>query len=136
MDFSRIKDNKVLKIALIIALPTALIAAYYGYKYVKKKKIFSKDDKPNENAGEIVDTNGMEKYDIKFPFNVDLPSKIYDKIVKINYSYLDSEVVTDSKGAMFTVIHIMAKPKDFNLINNSIKSVTPDAELLKVNEGK
>lgn len=37
MDFSKIKDSKALKVALIIVLPTVLVASYYGYKFVKKK---------------------------------------------------------------------------------------------------
>lgn len=37
MDFSKIKDSKALKVALIIAVPTVLVASYYGYKFVKKK---------------------------------------------------------------------------------------------------
>jgi hypothetical protein len=37
MDFSKIKDSKALKVVLIIALPTVLVASYYGYKFVKKK---------------------------------------------------------------------------------------------------
>jgi type III secretory pathway component EscS len=37
MDLSKIKDSKALKVVLIIALPTLLVASYYGYKFVKKK---------------------------------------------------------------------------------------------------
>lgn len=37
MDFSKIKKNKAMQIALIIALPTALVGAYFGYKYIKRK---------------------------------------------------------------------------------------------------
>lgn len=37
MDFSKIKNSKALKVALIIAVPTVLVVSYYGYKFVKKK---------------------------------------------------------------------------------------------------
>lgn len=50
MDFSKIKNNKVLKWALIISLPTVLVAGYYGYKYYKDKK--GKKESENENDSE------------------------------------------------------------------------------------
>jgi hypothetical protein len=37
MDFSKFKNSKILKITAIIALPTILVASYYGYKYIKRK---------------------------------------------------------------------------------------------------
>lgn len=37
MDLSKLKNNKAFQIAMIIALPTALVGAYYGYKYLKRK---------------------------------------------------------------------------------------------------
>lgn len=37
MDFSKLKNSKILKITAIIALPTILVASYYGYKYIKRK---------------------------------------------------------------------------------------------------
>ena len=37
MDFSKLKNSKILKITAIIALPTILVASYYVYKYIKRK---------------------------------------------------------------------------------------------------
>lgn len=45
MDLSKITNNKFLKITAIIALPTILVAGYYGYKYFKQKH----DDKKLSN---------------------------------------------------------------------------------------
>jgi hypothetical protein len=45
MDLSKITNNKFLKITAIIALPTVLVAGYYGYKYFKQKH----DDKKLSN---------------------------------------------------------------------------------------
>lgn len=38
MDYSKIVNSKTFKIAAIIAVPTVLVAAFYGYKYIKDKK--------------------------------------------------------------------------------------------------
>ena len=37
MDFGKIKNNKALQIIAIIAVPTAIVGAYFGYKYINKK---------------------------------------------------------------------------------------------------
>jgi hypothetical protein len=53
MDFSKLKDSKILKWGLIIALPTVLVAGYYGYKYYKDKKGKKENESENENGNEI-----------------------------------------------------------------------------------
>jgi hypothetical protein len=37
MDLSKIVNSKTFKVAAIIALPTVLVAGFYGYKYFKNK---------------------------------------------------------------------------------------------------
>lgn len=60
MDLSKIKDSKVLKVALIVALPTALVLAFYGYKYAKKNNFFlkkgNKDIKEPNDKTKIITT--------------------------------------------------------------------------------
>jgi H+/gluconate symporter-like permease len=53
MDLSKLKDSKILKWGLIIALPTVLVAGYYGYKYYKDKKGKKENESENENGNEI-----------------------------------------------------------------------------------
>jgi len=36
MDFAKFKNSKALKIGLAIAIPTVLVGAYFGYKFIKK----------------------------------------------------------------------------------------------------
>ena len=136
MDFSKIKDSKILKIALIIALPTALVAAYYGYKYIKKKNIFNKDKETNTDLLDEVDTTGFEKYSIIVPFQSDVVTKIYEKIVDVKYSPLDSEVITDANEKLIAVVNILTLPNNINTIRTKIKTVSPEAEIKKINEGK
>lgn len=52
MDLSKLKDSKILKWGLIIALPTVLVAGYYGYKYYKDKKGKKENESENENDSE------------------------------------------------------------------------------------
>ncbi len=37
MDWTKVKNNKILKWALIIGATSAIVLTYYGYKYIKKK---------------------------------------------------------------------------------------------------
>jgi len=37
MDYSKIVNSKTFKVAAWIALPTILVAGFYGYKYIKNK---------------------------------------------------------------------------------------------------
>lgn len=60
MDFSKIKDNKALKVALIIAVPTVLVASYYGYKFVKKK-FFTDENSEIERLNAIKKKLNAEK---------------------------------------------------------------------------
>lgn len=45
MDFSKLKNNKTLQIALIIAVPTVIVAGYFGYKFIKRKIDERNEDK-------------------------------------------------------------------------------------------
>jgi hypothetical protein len=70
MDFSKIKDSKVLKVALIIAVPTVLVASYYGYKYVKKK-FFTDENLELEKFAEKRKFNAEKRKDYKDINSVD-----------------------------------------------------------------
>ena len=37
INFKNLKNNRAIQIAAIIAVPTVLVAGYFGYKYIKKK---------------------------------------------------------------------------------------------------
>jgi hypothetical protein len=79
MDFSKIKNNKILQVSLIILVPTVLVAGYYGYKYAKSKNIFGKktitDDTNSEGEllkeANVSDVN-MEYFRIRLPFITDI----------------------------------------------------------------
>lgn len=36
-DFSKIKNNRVLQVIAILAVPTVIVGVYYGYVYLKKR---------------------------------------------------------------------------------------------------
>ena len=96
MDLSKLKDSKILKWGLIIALPTVLVAGYYGYKYYKDKKGKKESESENENENEIT------------------------KLHSVNLSVSADGEVSDKKDDEFEY-HKIALPtspqKELNLIN-------------------
>lgn len=57
IDFSKIKNNKTLQVIAILAVPTALVVAYFGYKYIKKK---SDEKKEKEKADALTKQHDAE----------------------------------------------------------------------------
>ena len=47
-DFSKIKNNKVLQVIAILAVPTIIVGGYYGYVYLKRKS-----DEKKAGAGSL-----------------------------------------------------------------------------------
>ena len=59
MDFSKLKNSKILKITAIIALPTILVASYYGYKYINRKS----DEKKIRNKYKTINSvNSVDEF--------------------------------------------------------------------------
>lgn len=58
IDFSKIKNNKTLQVIAILAVPTALVVAYFGYKYIKKK---SDEKKEKGKADALTKQHDAEK---------------------------------------------------------------------------
>ncbi len=121
--------KKILKhIAIIVLVPTALVATYYGAKFVHKKYKDNKakrDNKKNENSTKgsnssaenidnaakttatlnkdgSVDTTGMSKYTVSIPFKLQPElfsnGKFFDAISKVNYSFISEKVDNDEKN--------------------------------------
>lgn len=61
MELSKITNSKTFKIAAIIALPTILVASFYGYKFVKKK-IEEKKLEKAKTLAELEREKMQEKY--------------------------------------------------------------------------
>jgi len=106
---------------IIIVVPSALVGAYYGYKYIKRKR----DEKAARKAGgiseNVIDTTGMKTYLIKFPFKYqpDLLSnrKLFDSISKVKYSFVTEKVNNDANKQPSEVeVEIMASPVDIQRI--------------------
>ena len=61
MELSKITNSKAFKIAAIIALPTILVAGFYGYKFIKKK-IDEKKSEKEKTLAELEREKMQEKY--------------------------------------------------------------------------
>jgi hypothetical protein len=107
---------------IIIVVPSAIVGAYYGYKYIKRKRDEKLARKVSGASTEnIIDTTGMKTYLIKFPFNhqPDLLSngKLFDSISKVKYSFVTEKVNNDANKQPSEVeVEIMASPVDIQRI--------------------
>jgi hypothetical protein len=107
---------------IIIVVPSAIVGAYYGYKYVKKKMGERAARKAGGvSADNVIDTTGMKSYLIKVPFKYqpDLftSGKLYDSISKVKYSFISDKVNNDAnKQPSEIVVEIMASPVDIQRI--------------------
>ena len=107
---------------IIIVVPSAIVGAYYGYKYIKRKR----DERAARKIGgvsneNVIDTTGMKTYLIKVPFKYqpDLFSngKLFDSISKVKYSFVSERVDNDAnKQPSEIVVEIMASPVDIQRI--------------------
>jgi len=85
MDFSKLKNSKILKITAIIALPTILVASYYGYKYIKRKS----DEKKIRDKYKTINSVGEFLEAIKY----------LNKDESIHLGY-DMKLLNDKKEAL------------------------------------
>lgn len=131
MNWLQIKNSKALKIALIVALPTALVAGYYGYKFVRRK-IDERLAKESE-----IDTTGMELYSIMHPFCHDDKTGCMNALDYISqqeynkYSYV-SEKVDKINGVDYAVYTVKIKPENEAELLELIKNVQPNVVITKV----
>ena len=98
MDFNKLKNNKALQIAAIIALPTVLVAGYFGYKYIKRKRDERKESQfildmreKYKNINSVDDFVQGVKYvsqPIQFGYDFKLIEKNKDKLSSINFDDL------------------------------------------------
>ncbi len=131
MNWESVKNNKTLKWALIIGLPTVLVAGYYGYKYIKNKRDES-NSRLKLNSDGTVDTTGMDYYKITTPFNTEIAGKIYEPISKIGYYSIGDVVVKDNDGKDIVVIELMAKPEDAEKIKELLSVLGSDVKFEKI----
>lgn len=135
--------KEILKnIAIIVLVPTALVGAYYGFKFVSKKikdkKL--KSDEALRKSGKItdvkpVDTTGMSNYIINIPFKLqkDLftDGKFYDTIKEVNYSHIKDWVDNDEKNNPSMIkIQVMALPKDLNKLNDVVQKLNKEISIV------
>jgi H+/gluconate symporter-like permease len=137
MDFSKIKDNKVLKWTLIIALPTVLVAGYYGYKYLKDKKLDKGEkEKTKEEETEKVNVDGVEsESELEF-HKIILPSKDKDsslinklKSKGISYKLIGIKTVSGVNNEPIFEYNLGINKKDFEefekIVNDIRESLKP-----------
>ena len=142
MDFSKIKDNKILKWTLIIALPTVLVAGYYGYKYLKDKKLDKGEgekEKTKEEETEKVNVDGVEsESELEF-HKIILPSKDKDsslinklKLKGINYKLIGIRTVSGVNNEPIFEYNLGINKKDFEefekIVNDIRESLKPKEE--------
>jgi hypothetical protein len=142
MDFSKIKDNKILKWTLIIALPTVLVAGYYGYKYLKDKKLDKGEgekEKTKEEETEKLNVDGVEsESELEF-HKIILPSKDKDsslinklKSKGINYKLIGIRTVSGVNNEPIFEYNLGINKKDFEefekIVNDIRESLKPKEE--------
>mgnify|MGYP001586648939 CR=1 FL=1 len=131
MDFSKIKNSKTLKWALIIGLPTVLVAGYFGYQYIKKKREES-GSRLKLNSDGSVDTTGMDYYKITALHNAEVAGKIYDAILKMPYVPVGDIVIKNDKQQDIVNIEIMTKPEDAEKIKKILPIAGSDIKIDKI----
>lgn len=144
MDLSKLKDSKILKWGLIIALPTVLVAGYYGYKYYKDKKSKKENESENENdietnlssvEGEVKEVdNEFEYHKIALPT---IPQKELNlinvlKAKDVKYKLLGIKTVSGIRNEPILEYNIGINKNDFEqfekIVNDIKESLNPKKE--------
>lgn len=141
MDLSKLKDSKILKWGLIIALPTVLVAGYYGYKYYKDKKGKKESESENDSEtnlssieGEVVkevDNDEFEYHKIALPTSpqkeLNLINILKDKNIK--YKLLGIKTVSGIRNEPILEYNIGINKNDFEqfekIVNDIKESLKP-----------
>lgn len=141
MDFSKIKNNKVLKWALIISLPTVLVAGYYGYKYYKDKKGKKENESENEieketkvGADSEVDKNDeFEYHKIVLPTSPQKELNLINvlKAKDIKYKLLGIKTVSGIRNEPILEYSLEINKKDFEEFDKIVNDII---EILKKDE--
>jgi hypothetical protein len=96
MDYSKILNSKTFKVAAWIALPTILVAGFYGYKYIKNKVDSNKKSeelkKMQEKYKEINSVDefieGVKYLDKPYQYGYDF-NELYKKKIELEKMSLD-----------------------------------------------
>lgn len=98
MEFNKLKNNKLLQIAAIIALPTVLVAGYFGYKYIKRKRDEKKESqfildmrekyKNINNVDDFVQGVKYVSQPVQFGYDFNLIENKKDKLTEIDFEEL------------------------------------------------
>jgi len=140
MDFSKIKDSKVLKWTLIIALPTVLVAGYYGYKYLKDKKLDKGEkEKTKEEETEKLNIYGVESeselefHKIILPTSKDKDANLINilKSKGINYKLIGIRTVSGVSNEPILEYSLEINKKDFKEFDKIVNDII---EILKKDE--
>ena len=124
MDKKRVIE--IVKTAVfIIAVPSVVVGAYYGFKFIKKKMDDRAARKKNIDDNAVIDATGMKSYLIKVPFKYQADlftnGKLYDSISTVKYLYGTETVNYDSNKQPSEIqVEITASPVDIQ----KIKSIT------------
>lgn len=130
IDLNKIKNSKVLKWALIIGLPTVLVAGYYGYKYIKKRK-----DEKNKLIETDIDTELKEQttldeskinyYRIRMPYITDVNNILsnYLKGKEIPYTLISVKTGMDEKSQPILDYNVGMLPTDLPKLNDAISKL-------------
>jgi hypothetical protein len=130
IDLNKIKNSKVLKWALIIGLPTVLVAGYYGYKYIKKRK-----DEKNKLSNNDIDTESKEQtpideskinyYRIRMPYVTDVVNitSNYLKSKDIPHTFISVKTGMDEKSLPVLDYNVAMLPTDLPKLNDAISKL-------------
>ncbi|MBK7362988.1 MAG: hypothetical protein IPJ01_11890 [Micavibrio sp.] len=128
IDLTKIKNSKALKWALIIGLPTVLVAGYYGYKYIKNKKEESDNKKNNTDTDTAsketspIDETKMQYYRIRMPYITDVTNTLsnYLKAKEIPYKFISVKTGMDEKAQSVLDYNVGMLPTDLPKLSDAI----------------
>jgi hypothetical protein len=130
IDFNKIKNSKALKIALIIGLPTVLVAGYYGYKYIKNKKdqknkLNGTDTDTASKDTSLIDESKMQYYRIRMPYVTDVTDILsnYLKSKEIPYKFISVKTGMDENSLPVLDYNIGMIPADLPKLNDAISKL-------------
>ena len=140
MNFEKLKNNKAVQVALIIALPTALVLAYYGYKYVKKKNLLGLNNKniepiEEESKEPIINKNNVEYYRLRLPYLTDISNitKKYLLSKGLPFNTVSVKTAMNENSQHVIDYYIMIEPKDAVNLVSLVSMLGKDYIITKAN---
>ena len=129
MDFSKIKNSKIVKWTLIIGLPTVLVAGYYGYKYLKNR---------NKSIDELEkDVKEKNKYNAKMRGKFKDIKTVDDFIKGVKYLENDAPFGyslgdLESKKTYLMSVNFNDVKEMYRLLNNGLANNSEEENMILI----